>query len=80
MRTTETRDENNSPVFLSHKANETKIYTIMTSIHFCGIKSKLYCNNVFIKDLGNRKIKTYSVELFRTLHQNAIKQFLTKYN
>jgi hypothetical protein len=80
MKTTETRDENNSPVFLSRSASGTKIYTIKTSIHFCGIKSKLYCNNVFIKDLENRKIKTYPLELFRTLHKNAIKKFLTKYN
>ena len=72
-------DQNNKPTLTSSLIKEGKTYVIKTGLHFYGLKSKLYCNGAFIKDLQKRNLKEYPKELINTLHNNAIKQLLTKY-
>tara|TARA_B100000497_G_scaffold56744_1_gene64729 strand:- start:94 stop:336 length:243 start_codon:yes stop_codon:yes gene_type:complete len=79
MKTRETKDQENNLILISNYSEETKIYTIRTSLTYFGLTSKLYCNNIFIKNLGKRKLKFYDNEIYYLLHNQSINTFTTKF-
>ena len=80
MKTKKNKDENYKTVFETVFNDQEKIYKIITKEFFTGLKSKLFINNKFEKDLNYRNIKFYSDHFINEIHNNSINKFLTKNN
>lgn len=79
MKTKIFNDEDGKKIFQTSINQKKNIYVIRTNETFYGLKSKLFCNSIFVKDLNKRNLQSYSNELKKELHKNAINIFLTKY-
>lgn len=78
MKTEILTNQEGEKVFTTRFNKENKTFVIRTENCFTGLKSKLYSNNTFVKDLQVRKLKKYPYELKKEMHNKSINQFLNK--
>lgn len=79
MKTTTRIDEDYKTVFETVIQNQKGQFKIVTSETFNGLKSKLFLNTEFKKELEVRNLKNYSEELKKEIHLKALHKFLINY-
>ena len=79
MKTTTRIDEEYKTVYETVIPDQKGQFKIVTSETFNGLKSKLFLNTKFEKDLEVRNLNSYPDQLKQEIHINALHKFLINY-